>query len=135
MPKTNHTANDTKLYCLPQKNENETCANEAECGNNMGCLNGKCTYYLSLQDGTNVTDGTKSTYSFCASGLLDNLSNKCVSSSRVGDKYTECNNQTECIYLDTDGREVTSLTKCKCALGNTGKSYCELGTSKFITNL
>jgi len=114
--------------CWPQRDENGYCDNDYDCKNNLGCLNNRCVKYFSLENNYDLVTEPKSVYSFCKSGEYDPKFKKCITSTNIDDLFKECNKQNQCNYLNSDGGKVSNLGSCRCALGNTGKSYCNLGS-------
>jgi hypothetical protein len=124
--RTGNTPSDTQKYCLPQKNEGDSCSNDYECINTHGCYKGQCIPYYSLKDGTPLEVDVAEAHSFCESGF-EYLSS-CARFTLNGGKSFECSNSSPCTYTNYDGKHVTVEENCQCGFNPSGKKYCLVGS-------
>jgi hypothetical protein len=128
------------LLCLQRKGENDSCKSDGECKNEYGCLNGKCTEYFSLPEGTDL----KSKYSynsvFCSSNYaVDNICRDLINTQTY--PYY-CNISSGCSYYisNLDNKTVKFLSACNCDISGNGNAFCQHDTNSsefidYISNL
>ena len=128
------------LLCLPRKTANESCKTDGECKNEYGCLNGKCTEYFSLHEGTDLSSKYSYNSVFCASNYaVDNICRDLINTKTY--PYF-CNVSSGCSYYISNNvnKTVNFLSACNCDLSGNGNAYCQHDTNSsefidYISNL
>jgi hypothetical protein len=102
------------------------CSSDYDCKRHLGCYNGICTKYFSLEDGSSLISVSKVReplpLSLCKSGF--EFEGSCASLKRIS---THCTSSNECRY-ELNGKETFSSDYCECGYSNDGKKYCKLGS-------
>lgn len=138
-PCTSDTQCNVGLYCdktcVPQVGLGQNCLRDEGCLNNLTCLSGKCSSYLSIQPYSPV-DICEDLVNFqCSSGgcFTNNGVNYClpvVKSSSKGAGY--CLNDENCAVSLNDGKITSYNTQCKCSQNGYATMTCSLATGDSI---
>lgn len=128
--------------CQKQRGIGEDCISDYDCLNNLGCHLelGKCIEYFSLPIGTTIKYPEKNAFSLCESGEYAEINNEylCVESILQDNNECSLDEDNSCkyqIYYDITYKNTFTLDKnekCNCSKGNSGKSYCEIGSNDFL---
>jgi len=106
-------------YCREQKQENEVCQSDRQCGPDMLCNTAeprpRCRRRFSLDIGTSAKDDT-----LCAFGWRDRL-NKCAPPAKSKQAGRSCDSNMDCITTDVTGRQ----GQCAC------KAWWDIDDSKY----
>ena len=130
--KNNKESNIKK--CLDPLKEGEKCEIDTDCEINLGCRNGICTKYFSL-DNFEKTGGNDygKDFTFCKSGYVNEVG-ICMNISLKND-ITECSNESPCQYefLDENNKKqnITIHQNCLCGYNPFGKKYCLIGSGNY----
>lgn len=114
-----------KGFCKDLKSEGDSgCKSDYECEYTCGCMNGKCTYYNSIHEGSKV-ECVNNRSEFCISGAC--YKDYCLGEmSNNKGEGAECEDDGDCInnMYNTSIYPFLFYSKCKC--GYSGKKYCDL---------
>jgi hypothetical protein len=109
--------------CAAQKNENDPCKTDFECGNTLLCFENKCQKkYFSVATGTIAAEDF-----LCQTGKR-NANNECSSYKSNGTKNSteanlvRCQFGSKCTY--TDNKNNTLTEDCACGYNSEGVGYC-----------
>jgi len=110
--------------CQPQVAAKGSCNSDLDCQNNLGCFQGFCVPYLSLDDGTTVD---VLDYRLCKSYKVRD--GQCVSTTLLSPDGC-VGNQTMCNYTYTvPGQPKNDFQlPCKCGVGLPDKTFCQYGS-------
>jgi hypothetical protein len=113
--------------CRIQGGNSAPCVEDFDCTNTHGCLNSVCTGYFSV--GANQPVVFLQGYlSFCASGLADATTKKCVNKTNVGTAPYTCDSNSPCNYTENySNTTISDPESCKCGMTKNGTQYCVLG--------
>ena len=128
------------LLCLPRKTANDSCKSDGECQNVYGCLNGKCTEYFSLPEGTSLNSKYSYNSVFCSSNYAkDNI---CRDLINIQPYPYFCNISAGCSYYISNipNNTVNFQSACNCDLSGNGNAFCQHDTNSsefmdYISNL
>lgn len=116
--------------CQPQLNLGDKCKSDLDCLNYMGCYEGKCIEYFSLDNGEKARSSEENYFSFCKSG--EEIDGMCSESTLLDQSKLqkgECTKENTCIYKLHNSSTIFIPSKCQCSFSKRGKKFCEIGSS------